>query len=251
MWNEKLNAGKHIVGTMIRVVHNPAVIRIAAASGLDFVMLDMEHGDFSLETVSIQAGVARTAGLGCFVRVPELARQCVSRALDAGADGVMVPMIESAAQARALADWSKYAPVGKRGFGSAGGHTGYASASKDAPAFMKAANETVLAIAQIELAEAVESVHDIAAVRGVDALLVGPSDLSISLGCPGDVMGAQVDRAIRRIAEAAKQAGKAFGIHGSDALLERWIPRGLDIVMSSLDINMLGAGMAAIAAKYG
>ena len=251
MWIDKFRSGNPIIGTMIRMVRHSAVARIANDSGLDFIMLDMEHGEFSLETASEVFRLARALGLGAFVRVPELAKGYVSRVMDAGANGVMVPMIDSVEQARSLVRWTKFAPLGDRGLGSSGGHSDFAGIGGKAPEFMDRTNRETLSIAQIETSNAVECVDEIAALPGIDALLVGPNDLSISLGTPGDVMGEKVDRAIGRIAEAAKKAGKVFGMHGSDALLDRWIPQGLTLVMSALDISMLAAGMAAIRDKYG
>jgi 2-keto-3-deoxy-L-rhamnonate aldolase RhmA len=249
---KKLKEGKRIVGTMVRMVRNPAIARVAAVAGLDFIMLDMEHGPFNIETVEDVFKTARAAGLGSFIRVPELAKGYVSRILDAGANGVMVPMIESVEQARQLAGWSKYAPTGVRGFGGAGGHTDFASISAEAtPAFMTKANLDNLTIAQIETGPAIDCVDAIAAVPGIDALLIGPNDLAISLGCAGDLMGEALDTAIAKVAAAAKKHGKILGMHGPDALLDRWIPRGLTLVMNNLDINMLINGMKAIATKYG
>lgn len=245
-----LKQGRRIVGTMIRLVRNPAIARVAAHAGLDFVMFDMEHGSYSLDALSDIFAVARAVGLGGFVRVPELSKGYVSRVMDAGAVGVMVPMLETVEQARALADWAKYAPVGKRGFGSAGGHTNYAAAG-DAVALMKSVNDETLSIAQIETAQAVERIDAIAAVEGIDALLIGPNDLAISLGCAGDLTNKTVTAAIGKVAESAHRHGRIFGMHAPDALIEAFIPQGLRLVMSSLDHAMLLAGMKAVAARWG
>ncbi len=244
-----LKQGRRIVGTMIRLVRNPAIARVAAHAGLDFVMFDMEHGPYSLDVLSDIFAVARAAGVEGFVRVPELSKGYVSRVMDAGATGVMVPMLESVDMARAFVDWAKYAPVGKRGFGSASGHTNYAAAT-DAVGFMKAANEETLTIAQIETGPAVERIDAIAAVEGIDAMLIGPNDLAISLGHPGDLMNKAVTAAITRVAEAARKHGKIFGMHGPDPLTEMFIPQGLRLLMSGLDHGMLLAGMKAVAAKW-
>jgi 2-keto-3-deoxy-L-rhamnonate aldolase RhmA len=243
----KLREGKSVVGTMVRMIKDPAVAWMAHHAGLGYVMLDLEHGSYTLETVGNIFAAGRALGLGCFVRVPELSRGYVSRIMDAGATGVMVPMLESVEQARQLVAWSKYAPLGDRGFGTIGGHTNYAAAGTE---FMARSNDETLAIAQIETRRAIEEVDAIAAVPGIDALLIGPNDLSISLGCAGDLMGDQLEKAIGRVAAATKKHGKIFGLHGPDALLERWIPRGCTLVMNSLDISILAAGMKAIAQKF-
>jgi len=248
---KKMREGKRVVGTMVRMVRNPAIALIASHAGLDFIMLDLEHGPYNLETVDDIFKVGRSLGLGCLVRVPELAKGYVSRIMDAGATGVMVPMVESVEEAKLLTQWTKYAPLGGRGFGGVGGHTDFASIGSDATsAFMAQTNEETIAIAQIETAKAVEDIDAIADVPGIDALLIGPNDLAISLGCAGDLMGAALDKAIGKVAAAAKKHGKIFGLHAPDGLLERWIPRGCTLVMSNVDINILTAGLKTIWQKY-
>lgn len=244
----KLREGRVAVGTMVRMVGNPAVALIAANAGLDFIMLDLEQGSFSLETVENVFELGRSVGLGCFVRVPELSKGYVSRCLDLGATGVMVPMLESVEQARLLVHWAKFAPLGSRGFSGVGPHTGYRNRGGEGTiAFMAEANSETITIAQIETAQAIKHIESIAAVEGLDALLIGPNDLAISMGCPGDLMGEQMDRAIFRVAEAAQAHGKIFGMHAPDALTERWLSRGLKLVMRSSDANVLLAGFKALA----
>lgn len=248
---KRLRAGQKAVGTMARVLREPALASVAHQGGLDFIMLDLEHGAYNLETVADIFNVGRALGLGCFVRVPELTRGYVSRILDAGATGVMVPMVESAPQAELLAKWAKYPPLGGRGYGGIGGHSDYGTVSTEETSnFMARANENTLTIAQIETAPAIAHIEAIAAVPGIDALLIGPNDLSISLGCPGDLLGEVVDKAIGKVARAAADHGKIFGLHAPDALLDRWIPQGCRLIMSNLDVNILVAGMKAIAGRY-
>jgi 2-keto-3-deoxy-L-rhamnonate aldolase RhmA len=236
---------------MVRMIQNPAVAVVADNAGMDFIMLDLEHGPYTMETVSDVFKVGRALGIGCFVRVPELAKGYVSRALDCGATGVMVPMLESVEQAKLLVRWSKFAPLGGRGFGGAGGHSNYLGVTPDAtPAFMAKANVDTIAIAQIETAPAIENIDAIAAVPGIDALLIGPNDLAISMGCAGDLLGEALDQAIGKVAAAAKKHGKIFGMHGPDPLTDRWVSKGLTLLMSQLDTNILTAGFKAICQKY-
>lgn len=246
----ELRQGKHIVGTMVRLVQNPAIALIAKHAGLDFIMCDMEHGTFSFPEFSDIAKTARSAGLGIFVRVPELAKGYVSRIMDAGAEGVMVPMISTAEEARMLVDWSRYIPLGKRGFGSSGVHSDYGPTGGDALAFMQKQNELTLAIAQIETKEAIDNIDEIAAVEGIDVLLIGPNDLAISLGVPGDLNGDRVHKAIAKVRDAAKRNGKVFSLHAGDTLLEKWAGSDMQMVMNNLDISVLASGFAAIAKKY-
>jgi 4-hydroxy-2-oxoheptanedioate aldolase len=248
---KELRAGGSAVGTMIRLVRNPGIAWIARQAGLDFIMLDLEHGSSSLETLADVATTGRGAGVEVFVRVPELAKGYVSRVLDCGCTGVMVPMVESLEQAELLAGWAKFDPVGRRGLGSTGGNTDFAAVSgAEASGFMKAANDQVMVIAQIETAAAIEAVESIASVPGIDALLIGPNDLAVSLGCPGDLQNPRLLAAIERVAEATDRHGKIFGMHGPDSLMESYLPKGLRLIMSRLDINMLLAAMKEIASKW-
>ncbi len=247
---DKLKQGKPAVGTMVRVVRNPAFAWMVKHAGLDFYMYDMEHGPYAIETLSDCFKVARAAGVGGFVRVPELTKGFVSRILDAGATGVMVPMLETVEEAEKFVAWAKFAPVGKRGLGSLGGHTNFGGLGGSAQEFMDQANRETMTIAQIETGLGVENVEKIAAMEGIDALLIGPNDLAISLGVPGDLLGDTVDAAISKVAEAAKKNGKVFGLHAPDALLDRWIPKGCNMIMSGLDSGIIANGLKAIAEKY-
>lgn len=118
MWIDKFRAGERIIGTMIRITNHSAVAWIAKNCGLDFIVLDLEHGELTLESSSDIFRLARAPNLGAFIRVSELSKTWVSRALDAG---VMVPIIDSVERAKRLVTWSKYAPLGGRGLSSNGG----------------------------------------------------------------------------------------------------------------------------------
>ena len=245
----KLREGKKIVGTMIRMVDNPGIVQIAKHAGLDYVLFDMEHGPFAIDRFADIANLARSIGMGCFVRIPELSKSTVSRILDAGADGIMCPMLSTEEEAKKLVAWSRYIPIGSRGFGSMGVFTGYGGLKTDVLSFMKEQNHKTLAIAQIETKLAVENIEKIAAVEGIDVLLIGPNDLAISLGVPGDVMCDTTQEAIGKVAAAAKKHGKVFALHAPDALTEKWLPE-MQMIMSQLDIGVITAGFKAIAEKY-
>jgi 2-keto-3-deoxy-L-rhamnonate aldolase RhmA len=235
---EKLRQGKAISGTMVRLASSPVVALMARAAGMDFIMLDMEHGAYSYETLWDMAGPSRAAGLDVFVRVPELSKGTVSRALDCGCAGVMVPMTETPEQARAFAAWAKYPPLGGRGLSSNGPHTGCRRWSS-VPAGMADANAMTLAIAQIETALAIRNIDAIAATPGIDVLLIGPNDLALSLGKPGDLNSPEQLAAIRAVAEAARRHGKVFGMHAPADYMEKWIPEGLRFVMNGIDMSLL------------
>ncbi len=241
---EKLVAGQRIYGTMLRVVQNPAVCYLAKHSGLDFVMYDCEHASYNMETLHNLFVTGNALGLDSFLRVPQLSKDYISRALDQGAHGVMVPMVDTPEMAKALVKYSKYQPVGARGFCNAIAHVDYAVGKKHADV-MEQANNTVISIAQIETREAVDNAEAIAAVPGIDALLIGPNDLSLSLGIPGDLFNKVELEAITHVAAACKKHKKAFGLHGGAKLLGMFI-NDLTLVMSESDADVLRAGFEKI-----
>ncbi len=244
---EKLFSGEKIYGTMLRVVRNPAILDMAKASGLDFVMFDAEYPNYSIETFHDLCLHANAIGLNCFVRVPQNGKDYVSRYLDCGSTGVMVPMTETPEQAKELVRWSKYPPIGDRGFAAGGAPVGYLAGIKHADA-MEAGNQSVLSIAQIETRTAIENVEAIAATKGIDVLLIGPNDLSISMGVPGDTMNPIMIEAISKVADACERNGKAFAIHAGPKMLELFSPR-LNMLMMQNDIDILRNGLKTISDK--
>ena len=241
---EKLLSGQKIYGCMIRVVRNPAVCLLARHAGLDFIMFDCEHGNFTTETLHDAFIQANSVNLGGFLRVTSLSKDNISRPLDQGAIGVMLPMTETEEQAKELVKWSKYSPVGDRGVCSALGLVEYRSGLSNKET-MEYGNSRVISIAQIETKLAVDNADKIAAVNGIDALLIGPNDLSVSLGFPGDHMNPIEIDAMRHVASACKKHGKAFGIHAGPKMLELFMD-DLTLVMMQGDVDVLSAGFKNI-----
>ena len=240
---EKLMSGQKIAGCMLRVVRNPALFFLAKNAGLDFLMFDCEHGNYDMETLHDNFITANALGMSGFVRVPVGTKEYISRALDSGASGIMVPMTETVEQAKALVKWSKYQPIGDRGFNSVAAHTDYKGGKHDE--IMRENNKKVISIAQIETKLAIENIDAIAAVEGVDALLIGPNDLSISLGIPGDLMNPIEIEAIGVVAAACKKHGKAFGLHAAEPLLKKFA-KELTLVMNLSDSDFLSAGFRGV-----
>jgi len=241
---EKLMSGQKIYGTMLRVVQNPAICYIAKNSGLDFVMFDCEHASYDMQTLHQLFITGNALGLDGFLRVPELSKDYISRSLDQGAHGVMVPMLETPEMAKQFVKYAKYQPVGGRGFAGGIAHMNYAAGGKHAE-IMELANNKVIAIAQIETKTAVEQAEAIAATPGIDALLIGPNDLSLSLGIPGDLFNPIELEAITHVAAACQKHNKAFGLHAGPKLLEKFIDH-LTLVMMQSDIDVLTAGFTHI-----
>jgi 2-keto-3-deoxy-L-rhamnonate aldolase RhmA len=241
---EKLLAGEKIYGTMVRVVRNPALCLIAKNSGLDFVMYDCEHASYNMETLHDLFIMGNAVGLEGFLRVPTLSKDYISRALDQGAGGVMVPMLETPEMATDLVKYSKYQPLGDRGYATTIAHVGYKGGGKHTEV-MEQANNKVISIAQIETKLSVDNAEAIAATPGIDALLIGPNDLSLSLGIPGDMMNQIEIDAIAHVVAACKKNKKAFGLHGPAKLQEKFID-DINIVMFQTDTEVLASGFVKL-----
>jgi len=235
---KRVLAGECVYGTMIRQARDPGAPSIFAAAGYDFVFIDMEHGNYNMETVADLIRGAKSAGMATIIRVPRLETFFISRVLDAGAEGIMVPMISTKEQAEEIVRYSKYTPLGQRGFGNQTGQTDYKPLKT--PDFMKEANEHTLIVAQIETREAIENVDSILSVEGIDVGLIGPNDLSISLGVP-DQMGSEIlTKAIDKVVEMAKKKGKATGIHiGNIEAIKKWRAKGMTVLAYSTDIGFM------------
>ncbi len=233
---KKVLAGECVYGTMIRLARDPGAPAVYKAAGYDFVFIDMEHGSYSMETIADLVRGAKSVGIGTIIRVPRLETFFISRVLDAGAEGIMVPMTSTREDAEAIARFSKYIPIGQRGFGSGSGMTDYAPVKTIE--FMKEANEHTLIVAQIETREAIDNIDAILSVEGIDVGLIGPNDLSIALGIP-DQMNSEIQtKAIEKVVETAKKRGKASGIHiaGVDAI-KKWRAKGMTVLACNTDIG--------------
>lgn len=209
--------------------------------GFDWVLVDMQHGCMDYETALAMIRAIDLTGAIPVVRVPWNDPGIIGRVLDAGALGVIIPMIQTPDDARRAVEACRYPPAGRRSFGPV--RVGL----RDGPTYFATANDRVLVIPMIETVEALASVDEIAAVPGVDALFVGPFDLSIALGLPpGDNDGKPAfDDAIARIARAAAGAGVATAVLSNPAVAPLRIRQGFQMISVTTDINTLAAGARA------
>jgi 2-keto-3-deoxy-L-rhamnonate aldolase RhmA len=235
-----------VVGMILSEVRNPSVASMLATAGLDFFIVDMEHGSYDWETMAGLIAVARGAHIAPVVRIPEIRRETVLKPLDAGASCLLVPMVDHVAQAEEIVRHAKYAPQGGRGTALRRAHSHYRPG--EPVGYMERANaETTIAI-QIESRTALENVEALAAVPGVDVLFVGPFDLSISLGLPGQTWSDELRDAYRRVARAAQAQDKAAGIHLTDVEKARSVrDEGFRMLSVSSDIDLLIDRAASIA----
>ncbi|MEC7227920.1 MAG: aldolase/citrate lyase family protein, partial [Candidatus Latescibacterota bacterium] len=200
---QTLAQGGTAVGTMAFEFCTPGLARLAANAGADFIIYDMEHTGWSIETVRNLIASGDGAPIVPFVRVPATQYHFIARVLDVGAMGIMVPMVGDAAQAEMIVQSAKYPPLGQRGAAFHMAHDGYAGG--DVLEKMRSANDEVVLIAQIENRSGLENVERIAAVDGIDILWIGQFDLSNFLGIPGQFTHPTFLDAIKRVTEACQR----------------------------------------------
>lgn len=241
---EKLLSGQKVYGSMIRLQKNPAISFLAKNAGLDFLLYDCEHSHYNFETLHDIFVTGNAMGFDSFVRVAELSKDWISRILDSGATGIMVPMTETPEQAKEIVKWAKFTPIGDRGYGSGLAHSNYQAGGKHVDV-MDTQNKRVVVIAQIETELGVNNADAIAATEGIDVLLIGPNDLSISLGIPGDLMNQKELDAIAKVAAACKKNGKGFGLHAGPPMHEHF-KNDENFMMLSTDMDILANGFKNI-----
>jgi 2-keto-3-deoxy-L-rhamnonate aldolase RhmA len=209
---EKLARDEVVASMVVRLVRGVEIARIAATSGFDALYVDLEHSMFSLDTASQICMAALEAGITPFVRVPTHGPEFVSRALDGGALGVIAPRVRSAAEAAAVVRHAKYPPLGDR---SAGGPLAqFQFRSYPVEEANAAANVATSVIAMMETRDGLERVEEIAAVQGIDMLLIGTNDLCAELGIHGQYGHPLVREAYARSIAACRRHGKHVGIGG-------------------------------------
>jgi len=235
---QALKAGKTQYGCSCSQLRSPEVMRALAAAGLDWTYLDSEHGGFDLETLQDMSKAAVIAGLCPVVRVAELQYALVARALDCGAQGVLFPRVESPELLERAISWTRFPPLGIRGFGLTMPHLEYETVSMaDAITHI---NENVLVVFQIETQTALDRVDELLSVEGIDAVMIGPADLSISLGVPGQFDHPSMIAAMDRIRESCNKHGVAPGLHfRSLPLAKKWRERGMRFVSCNSEIGFL------------
>ncbi len=235
---EVLNAGRLAIGSEVSRLPGTDIPNIYAAVGFDFVFIDMEHTPFSLETVAGLIRAARQEGIVPIVRVPQAEYAFVCRVLDAGAQGVIVPRVNTPQTVEQLVSWMRYPPHGIRGFACTFAQTDGEAVGLGA--FMKAANNETLLVIQIERAEAMANLDEMLSIEGVDVACLGYMDLTIDMGSPGQVDHPEVVAAIDRLIETSNRHGVAPGIISPDMeVLEKWIARGMRFVSHATDAILL------------
>jgi 2-dehydro-3-deoxyglucarate aldolase len=239
----RLVNGELLIGTML-TLSSPEVAEVLASVGFDWLFVDAEHS--TLGTRDIQA-LLQAAGddTPCLVRLESNQEVPIKQALDVGAAGIIAPQVNSVEQAKAVVRFSKYSPQGVRGVGIGRAH-GYGLRFQD---YVDGANQNVAVIVQVEHVDAVRNIESIVGVPGVDAVLVGPYDLSASLGRIGEVDHPEVVSAIDRVTQVCHQAGVHLGIFGvSPDAVQPYIDEGYTLIIAGVDTLMLGQAAQSLLA---
>lgn len=227
---------------------SPLVAEICAGSGLDWVLIDMEHSPNGLESVLGQLQAVAPYPVTPVVRVPIGDVVTVKQVLDLGAQNLLVPMVSSAEEARAAVAAVRYPPRGRRGVGSA---LARSARWNRVDGYLADADAHVSLFVQIETAEGVAAAAAIAGVDGVDGVFVGPSDLSASMGLLGQQSHPDVVAAVHRAFEAVRAAGKPVGVNAFDPAVARsYLEAGASFVLVGADVALLARGSEALAAAF-
>ena len=245
---ERLENGEMAIGVGIRTARTVDIAKMMKTAGFDWLFIDLEHGPMSIEFATTLAVAALDTGISPLVRVPFMQHTMATRVLDSGALGIVMPHVDTADQAREIVQHLKYPPIGHRSL--AGSQAIFDFKPLPISEMVDAANAALLVIPLMETPIAIANAEAIAAVPGVDALLIGTNDLSAEMGIPGEFGHARVAAAYETVIAACRKHGKWPGMGGIDSeeLLQRYIGMGMRLVLAGGDGGFLMAAAARRAA---
>jgi 2-keto-3-deoxy-L-rhamnonate aldolase RhmA len=241
----RLDEGKLSLGIGLRQARTIDIAEVARECGFDWLFVDMEHNSMSLDTAAQICAAALNAGITPLVRVPGHEHYHATRVLDAGAMGIVFPHVNTPEQATRIARDCRFPPAGSRSI--PGSLPQVRFRSLPLPELIEEVNAATLVVAMLETSEAIENAEAIAAVNGIDVLLVGGNDLAADMGIPGDFASPRMETAARRVVDACRRCGKHPGIGGvyDHALMQRYIGLGARFILSGSDLSFLVAGAKA------
>jgi len=236
MLKTRIAAGDVLVGTFA-FLPSPQLVEILAAAGFDFIIIDMEHAPKDWSTVEHMIRAAENRGLPVLVRVAENSEKLILQCLEIGAEGIVLPFVQTAAQVRAAADAVFYPPQGRRGTCTVTRMTRYGADRQDFIAHCKRQNERLVIVAQIEDVTGAGNIAEIVAAEpGIDVVLMGRSDLASALGAPGQVDHPAVLEATEKMLESVRQSPRrvaaSVGAYTQDEV-QRWLGRGCSIFFAA------------------
>ena len=238
----RLDAGEVAIGVGLRQARTVDTGKIMKTCGFDWLFIDMEHNSMSVDTAAQLSVAAQDAGITPIVRVPGFQHFHATRVLDSGAQGIVVPHVDSAELAARMVSNCRYPPIGHRSVTGTLPQVNFESHPH--ADVTRALNDATLLVLMIETPLAVENAHEIAAVEGVDALLIGASDLCMEMGIPGQSDHPDVVAAFERVIDACRSNNKHPGVGGiyTQSLLERYMKMGMRLVLAGSDVTFMMAG---------
>jgi len=226
---ERLARGETVYGCGLQVYRAPEIVRCFAAAGFDYVFIDMEHGSYNLETVHDMITASKAAGITPIVRVGEVQYTLCARLLDQGAQGIILPRVEDPKALEEALSWFRFPPMGKRGFGI--NPTMIEYEARTMPEIIEHQNRETLAVVQIETVRAIECCEELVSLPGLNVIMIGPADLSISLGIPGQFDHPKMIDAVQKVIDACNRHGVVPGIQTRGvAMAKSWAARGMRFV---------------------
>lgn len=241
-----LMQGEVQVGTWVTTLRTPQIARMVATAGFDFLYIDMEHSCFSIETVGDLCFAALAAGLVPIVRPPAKDPHLLSRPLDSGAMGLLIPHVDTREEAEAVIKAIRFQPDGERGINLMGPHTDFSRANCEE--YIKSTHAETLLLVQIESDTGINNLDEILSVEGVDGGVIGRADLSVDLGLPGQTNHPEIVRRVEMLIEACRRHKKIPGLLVQDvATAKEWISKGIRLVPYANEVSLLvNAGERAV-----
>jgi len=235
---EKLSQGGTALGCGVQAYRSAEIPRTFAAAGFDYAFIDMEHGAFDLETVQDMIRASNDSGITPIVRVGELLYSLVARLLDSGAQGIILPRVEDPAILREALSWMRFPPVGKRGYGV--NPTMLRYEARTFPEIIEHQNTNILSVCQFETRVAMDRADELLSCPGLDIAMVGPADLSIALGIPGQFENPLLVSTIETLIGKCNRHGVVPGIQTrSLAMSKFWAERGMRFIGTAADYALL------------
>lgn len=237
-----LREGRLALGLGLRHSRTVEIAQIANACGFDWIFIDCEHGAITVDTAAQLSSAALGFGVTPIVRVPGIEHHHSTRALDNSAQGVVIPHVETAEEAQAIAAYTRFAPLGHRSVGGPLAQTHFASLPLADT--MRLVNEETLVVVMIESPAGVAACDAIAAVHGIDVLFIGTNDLCAEMGIPGQFDHPRVEDAYRRVIGACRKHGKYAGMGGvyTPALMRKFVAMGVQFILAGSELGFLMAG---------
>ncbi len=243
-----LKEGKLQVGCSLSQIRSTEVPTILAKAGFDWTFLDGEHGRAGVETLADLSRASVAAGLCPIVRVADIQYALIARSLDCGAQGILLPRVETRDLLERAVSYVKFPPVGQRGFGMGAAHIEWEKAT--IPQMIAHFNENTMVVLQIESQLAVDRRDELLSVPGIDAVMIGPADLSVSLGVPGEFEHPRMVGAIELVRDSCVKHGVAPGIHCRSAVLAKfWKDQGMKFLSTGSEASFMFEKASEVAAS--